>query len=149
MVAQDAVEVVLYACLVEKGANETKSLERLTFDQLIGEITRAGLTVVKSGTLKAMNRQRVLVKHNAQLAEPATVQDYYRASLLATDGLLIQVVGKPLGQVVLADAVSKPELKALIEEATKNIEGQRYPDALIATRKALFLAVDVDYDIRG
>jgi hypothetical protein len=148
IVLQDAVELVLYACLIEKGADETKALESFTFDQLIGEIKRIGLVVIKSGTLKAMNKQRVLIKHHAQLAEPAAVQEYYKASLLATDSLLTEIIGKPLRQVVLADAVSNPELKALIDEATMHIDDRQYMDALIATRKALFLAVEVDYDIR-
>lgn len=148
IVVQDAVELVLYACLIEKGVDEARAVESFTFDQLIGELKRIGLAVIKSGTLKAMNKQRVLVKHHAQLAEPAAVQQYYEASLLATDSLLTEVIGKPLRQIVLADAVSRPELKALIDEATKYIDDRRYMDALITTRKALFLAVEVDYDIR-
>jgi hypothetical protein len=148
IVVQDAVELVLYACLIEKGVDEAKAVESFTFDQLIGELKCIGLAVIKSGTLKAMNKQRVLIKHHAQLAEPAAVQEYYKASLLATDSLLTEVIGKPLRQVVLADAVSKPELKALIDEATMHIDDRRYMDALIATRKALFLAVEVDYDVR-
>jgi hypothetical protein len=149
IVVQDAVELVLYACLIEKGVDEAKAVESFTFDQLIGELKHIGLAVIKSGTLKAMNKQRVLIKHHAQLAEPAAVQQYYEASLLATDSLLTEVIGKPLSQVVLADAISKPELEALINEATMHIEHRRYVDALIATRKALFLAVEVDYDIRN
>ena len=148
IIVQDAVELVLYACLIEKGVDEAKAVESFTFDQLIGELKRIGLAVIKSGTLKAMNKQRVLIKHHAQLAEPAAVRQYYKASLLAADSLLTEVVGKPLRQVVLADAVSGPELKALIDETTKHIDDQRYMEALIATRKALFLAVEKDYDIR-
>ncbi len=103
--------------------------------------------VAKSGTLKVMIKQRVLIKHHAQLAEPAAVQQYFDASLFAADGLLTQVIGKPLRQIVLADAITKAELRALIEEATACIDDGRYMDALIATRKALFLAVETQYDI--
>jgi hypothetical protein len=76
IVLQDAVELVLYACLVENGVNEAKALESFSFDQLIGELRSIGIKVVRSGTLKAMNKQRVLIKHHAQLAEPAAVQEY-------------------------------------------------------------------------
>ncbi len=147
IILQDAVELVLYACLIEASADEGKAIESFTFDQLIGELRRLGLSVVKSGTLKAMNKQRVLIKHNAQLAEPAAVQQYYQASLLATDALLVDIIGKPLQHIVIADAISNPELKLHIEEASVSIETGRYLDALIATRKALFLAIEVDYDI--
>src|SRR5947209_12933588 len=122
IVLQDAVELVLYALLIEKGVDESKAVESLTFDQLIGELKRIGLGIIKSGTLKAMNKQRVLIKHHAQLAEPAAVQQYYQAAILATDGLLTEVVGKPLRQIVLADAISSEESKVHIDEATRCIE---------------------------
>jgi len=147
VVLQDGVELVFYACLIEIGVDESKAVESFTFDQLIGELKRAGLVVAKSGTLKAMNKQRVLIKHHAQLAEPAAVQHYFDASLLATDGLLTKVIGKPLQQVVLADAITKTELRILVTEATAHIEERRYMDALITTRKVLFLALEADYDI--
>jgi hypothetical protein len=147
VVLQDGVELVFYACLIEIGVDESKAVESFTFDQLVGELKRVGLVVAKSGTLKAMNKQRVLIKHHAQLAEPAAVQQYLDASLLATDSLLTQVIGKPLQQVVLADAITKPESKILVEEATACIEERRYMDSLIATRKVLFLAVETEYDI--
>lgn len=147
VVLQDAVELVFYACLIEMGVDESKAVESFTFDQLVGELKRVGLVVAKSGTLKAMNKQRVLIKHHAQLADPAAVQQYFDASRLATDGLLTQVIGKPLQQVVLADAITKEELRTLVEEATACIEERRYMDSLIATRKVLFLAVEIEYDI--
>ena len=95
-----------------------------------------------------MNKQRVLIKHHAQLADPAAVQQYYYASALAADHLLQQVIGKPLQHVVIADAITTPELKYYVSDAIAAIEGQRYFDAMIATRKALFRAVESEYDIR-
>jgi hypothetical protein len=147
IVLQDAVELVLYACLIEKGVDDSKAVESLTFDQLIGELRRLGLRIMKSGTLKAMNKQRVLIKHHAQLAEPAAVQNFFDASLFAIDGILTEIIGKPLRQVVLADAIVDPKLKALVEESSVCIEDRRYIDALIATRKVLFLAVENEYDV--
>jgi hypothetical protein len=147
VVLQGAVELVFYGCLLEMGVDESKAVESFTFYQLVGERKRLGLVVVKSGTLKAMNKQRVLIKHHAQLAEPAAAQQYFDASRLATDGLLMQVIGKPLRQVLLADAITKAELRTLVEEATTCIEQRRCMDSLIATRKVLFPAVETEYDI--
>src|SRR2546422_95075 len=102
VILQDALELVLYSCLLEIGADEEKAIEQFSFDQLIGELRQRRLPIVKSGTLKAMNKQRVLIKHHAQLAEPAAVQLYYRASALAADNLLQYAIGKPLQHVVIA-----------------------------------------------
>jgi len=60
VVLQDAIEAVFYAILIELGIDESKSLERKSFDELIGELKAAGVPVHKSGTLKALNKQRVL-----------------------------------------------------------------------------------------
>ena len=148
IVLQDALELVLYSCLLEIGADEHKSIESFSFDQLLGEFKTHHLTIPKIGTLKAMNKQRVLIKHHAQLAEPAAVQNYYDASLLAANQLLAAIVGKQLQQIVISDAISNPELKILIDEATQAIASKNYLDAMIAIRKALFLAVESAYDIR-
>ncbi len=76
MVLQDAIEAVFYAILIELGIDESKSLERKGFDELIGELKAADIPVPKSGTLKAIKQQRVLTKHYAQVAEPITVRNY-------------------------------------------------------------------------
>lgn len=148
VILQDALELVLYSCLVEIGADEEKALDQLSFDQLIGELRQRDKAIVKSGTLKAMNKQRVLIKHHAQLAEPIAVQQYYKACALAADDLLQRVIGKTLQQVVIADAVTVPEVKDHITEAIAAIEQRRYFDSLVASRKALFSAVEREYDIR-
>jgi hypothetical protein len=148
IVVQDALELVLYSCLLEIGADEEKAIETLSFDQLLGELRQRGLRVVKSGTLKAMNKQRVLIKHHAQLAEPSAVQQYYQVSVLVADDLLKSVIGKPLQHVVIADAISNPELVDQVNDATAAINEQRYLDAMIATRKALYLAIESAYDTR-
>src|SRR5579859_2569240 len=110
IILQDALELVLYCCLLEIGADEEKAIEQCSFDQLIGELRQRHLPLVKSGTLKAMNKQRVLIKHHAQLAEPSAVQQYYRASALVADQLLKHVIGKPLQHVVIADAITGQDL---------------------------------------
>src|SRR5579872_5395832 len=53
IVLQDALELVFYSCLLELGADEHKSIEQFTFDQLIGELRQWNMPILKSGTLKA------------------------------------------------------------------------------------------------
>lgn len=148
VVLQDGVELVLYACLLERGVDQRKSIEKLGFDELIGEIKHLGLALPKSGTLKAMNKQRVLVKHHAQLAEPLAVRNYYEAALFAVNQILVNVIGSTLQHVVIADAVLNPEARVYIEQASQLIEDRHYFEAMISIRKALFLAVEADYDVR-
>ncbi len=148
VILQDAFEFVLYSCLVELGADEVKSIESLTFDQLIGDLRKLGHPIIKSGTLKAMNKQRVLIKHHAQLAEPLNVQNYHQAALQAADALLEKIAGKPLQQIVIADAIRDQNLKQHIADPATAIEDNRYLDAMISCRKALYLSVEAAYDIR-
>ena len=148
VILQDAFEMVLYCCLLELGVDEQKKIDQLTFDQLLGELRAVSFAVTKSGTLAAMNKQRVVVKHHAQLAEPEAVSNYYRIALEAADDLLRRVVGKALRDIVVADGVVKPELKEQILDATNAIAARQYLDAMKSIRKALFLAYEKDYDLR-
>lgn len=93
---QDALEIVILAMLVERDVDEQKTLESKTFDELMGELKKAGVAVPKSGTLKALNKQRVITKHYGQLAEPLTVQVYAEATEVAIDSIVPQVLGKGL-----------------------------------------------------
>ncbi len=149
VILQDAFELVLYSCLVELGEDENLPLESLTFDQLIGTLRKLGHPIIKSGTLKAMNKQRVLIKHHAQLAEPLAVQNYHQAAAQAADALLQKVAGKPLQQIVIAEAINDPNLKRHIAEAVTAIDERRYFDAMVSCRKALYVKVEIAYDIRG
>lgn len=87
---QDALEIIFIAMLTEKNIDEQKALESKTFDELIGELRKAGINVPKSGTLKALNKQRVITKHYGQLAEPVTVQVYAEAVDAAVSSILPQ-----------------------------------------------------------
>lgn len=60
IVLQDAIELVFYASLIEKDIDEETQVEKLDFDQMIGSLIKAGIRVPKSGTLKAMNKLRML-----------------------------------------------------------------------------------------
>jgi hypothetical protein len=144
---QDAVELVLLASLAELGIDEQKNIESFSFDQLIGELRGAGITVPKSGTLKAMNKERVIVKHYGQLAEPKSVRNYIYAAKLAVDSVLKQIVGKDLQSIMLHELLPEGEVKEFFRDAAKEIERGEFFAALVSIRKALFVEVEVDYVI--
>ncbi len=147
IVLQDAVELILLAMLIELGADEEAALEKLTFDQLIGELRSRKVEVPKSGTLKAMNRLRVAAKHYGQLMEPATVQGHLEAALQAIEAVLQSVVGKPLREVYLTELVQPSEARMLLEEAATELSRDRFFESLVASRKAFFLEFEFDYCI--
>ena len=57
--------------------------------------------IIKSGTIKALNKQRVISKHYGQLAEPASVVNYFNISVKFVDALLVEVVGSKLNEIFL------------------------------------------------
>jgi hypothetical protein len=146
---QDALEEVLYALLLERGVDDEKNLERKSFDELIGELKSAGVVVPRSGTLKALNKQRVLVKHNAQLAEPAMVRTYYTAAQEAIASMTQAVLGQSLRDLFIADLLADSESKALLKAAEQAIKERCYLDALVETRKAIFVEFEGEYSVYG
>lgn len=149
VVLQDALEAVLYALLLERGVDDKKNLERKSFDELLGELKAADITVPRSGSLKALNKQRVLVKHYAQLAEPAMVRTYYAAAQEAIASMTQDVLGQSLRDLFIADLLTDSESKDLLKGAEQAIKERRYLDALIETRKAIFVEFEEEYNIYG
>lgn len=149
VVLQDAVEVVFYALLIELGADEGKNLESKGFDELIGELKSAGVKVPKSGTLKAMNKQRVLTKHYAQVAEPITVRNYFDASLTAIESTVTAVTGNSLRALFIADLLPDSEAKAYLKAAEEKISKGEYMSALVETRKAIYVELEEQYNVYG
>lgn len=149
VVLQDALESVLYALLLERGVDDEKNLERKGFDELIGELKASGVVVPRSGNLKALNRQRVLVKHYAQLAEPAMVRSYYAAAQEAITSITTEVLGQSLRDLFIADLLSEGESKRLLKAAEQAIKERRFLDALIETRKAIFVEFEEEYSVYG
>ena len=147
VVLQDAIELVIYSCLIELGADEHKSIENLTFDQLIGELSKLGKPIQKSGTLKALNKQRVIIKHFGQIAEPAAVRNYYDVAQSSTSALLKDVIGKDLQEILLADAIKGDTIRDHIAKACTAIENREYFDALIEIREAIYIAIEEDYSV--
>lgn len=149
IVLQDALEAVFYALLIELGVDEAKNLERKSFDDLIGELKVADVPVPKSGTLKALNKQRVLTKHYAQVAEPTTVRTYLAAARIAIEAVTQKVLGRSIQDLFIADLLFEGEAKGHLKAAETAISDRRYLDALIATRKAIFVEFEEDYNIFG
>lgn len=149
IVLQDAIEAVLYALLLHLGIDEEKNLERKSFDDLLGELRKADVKIPSVGTLKALNKQRVLVKHYAQLAEPAMVHSYYEASQAAISSMTTKVLGQSLRDIFIADMLSEGESKTFLKNAEQAIKSQRFLEALIETRKAIFVEFEEDYSIYG
>lgn len=142
---QDVLEIVFLAMLIEQDVDEVKALESKSFDELIGELKKSGIAVPKSGTLKALNKQRVITKHYGQLAEPLTVQTYAEAADLAIEAIVQRVLGRGYRDVFLADLLAEGEAKEFLIEAATELEEGRYLAALIAVRKALFVEIEVEY----
>ncbi len=147
VILQDALEIVLLAMLTEKDVDEQKALESKTFDELIGELGKLNIKVPKSGTLKALNKQRVITKHYGQLAEPVTVRNYAEAADIAVSKILIQVLGKDFHEIFLSDLLDPGEAKDFLDEAVALLEQGESLQALTAVRKALFVEIEDDYTI--
>src|SRR3990172_10197082 len=112
---QDAIELILLALLTELGVDEQKNLDSKSFDELLGEFRIAGITIPKIGTIKALNKQRVIIKHYGQLAEPATVLNYVQAADILIDSVLTQVVGKTINEIFLTDLLPDCEAKDFLK----------------------------------
>jgi hypothetical protein len=105
--------------------------------------------VPKSGTLKALNKQRVITKHYGQLAEPVTVRGYAEAAEVALSSILPQVLGKSFRDIFLCDLLDAGEARDFLNEAVTLIDQDKPLDALIAVRKALFVEIEHEYVING
>lgn len=146
---QDALEAVFYALLIEMGIDEAKNIERKSFDELVGELKAADVPVPKSGTLKALNKQRLLTKHYAQVAEPITVRTYFEAAQEAVEVTCKKVLGRSIRDLFIADLLADSEAKGHLKSAEAAIADGRFLDALIETRKAIFVEFEEDYNIYG
>ena len=147
VILQDALEIVFYALLIERGVDEKKNIEQLSFDALIGELKKEGIKVPKSGTLKASNKARVLTKHYAQVAEPTTVRNYLQAAQQALEHTVNAVFGKSLTDIYLTDLLDENEAKGFLKQAEKYIAKSQFFDALMEIRKAIFVEFEFDYSV--
>ena len=146
---QDALEIIFLALLTEKDVDEQKTLDYKTFDELISELRKAGVNVPKAGTLKALNKQRVITKHYGQLADPVTVRGYAEAADVAVSSILPQVLGKNFRDIFLSDLLDAGEARDFLNEAAALLDKDEPLDALIAVRTALFVEIEHEYAIDG
>jgi len=142
---QDFVELVVLAALDELDVDEQRSLESKSFDELLGELKNINVPVIKSGTIKALNKQRVISKHYGQLSEPASVINYFNVATQFVDTLLEAVVGAKLQEIFLTDILKDGEVKDLVRESIDKSSKANFMDALILLRKAFFLAYEREY----
>lgn len=145
---QDTLEIVFLSCLKEINADQEKNLESLSFDQLIGELGTRGVKVPKSGTLKALNKQRIIVKHYGQLTDPTSTTTYLEAAEAAISSILGQVVGKEITDVFLSDSLpADHKVQPFLQLAARLIEASDFFSALLEIRKAYFIEIESDYCI--
>lgn len=144
---QDFVELVVLAALDERDVDEQRSLESKSFNELLGELKKAGVQIIKSGTIKALNQQRVISKHYGQLAEPVSVINYFNAATKFVDALLQDVVGAKLQEIFLADILKEGEIKNIVKESIEQSGDEKFLDALSSLRKAFFLAYEIEYSV--
>lgn len=144
---QDSIELIVLAMLNEKGVDETKALQSKSFDGLLDELKKSGITISKLVNIKALNKQRVLVKHYGQLADPAAVRNYAEAADTLIQSVLPQVTGKTLQDIFLSDLVPDCEAKIYLQNAIKLSEQGKYLEGLIEIRKAFFVEYEIEYAI--
>jgi len=147
IVLQDAIELIFLGVLIEKSVDEIKSIESFSFDQLIGELKKQDVKVIKSGTLKALNKQRVIIKHYGQVSEPQTVGNYYNVAQEAANSVLEQVIGKKIDQIVLNELIRNEETSKYLTEACEALEQEKYFKCLVSVRKAIYIEIEQDYCI--
>jgi len=144
---QDFVELVVLAVLDELDTDELRNLESKSFDELLGELKKLKVPVVKSGTIKALNKQRVISKHYGQLSEPASIINYFNTAMVFADALLEHVVGSKLQEIFLTDILKDSPSKEFIKEAIDIAGNGEYLQALTLLRKAFFLSYEREYCI--
>ena len=144
---QDFVELVVLAALDELDVDEQRNLESKSFDELLAELKKQGVPIIKSGTIKALNKQRVISKHYGQLTESVSAVNYFNVAELFVDDLLNRVTGKKLQEIFMTDLLSEGAVKETVKHAVTLSDQTNYFEALIELRKAFFLAYERDYSI--
>lgn len=147
VVLQDAVELIFLSSLIELGVDEISPLEGLSFDQMIGALGKQGVKVPKSGTLKAMNKQRVIVKHYGQIVDFQSLSTYLDASNLAIDTICHQVFGKSIDDIYRTEIIGDAPSASHLDAAIKSLEAGDIWETLVSVRKAIFEEIEEDYCI--
>lgn len=146
---QDALELVVFGSLMVLGVDEERSLKKVSFDELLGELRRKGIKIPNLTKLKSLNEQRVLAKHAGEVAEPVTVRSFHDAALRAIDSITLQVLGKSLTDFFVCDVVTQGKTREHLKASALAIDEGRFLDSMVACRKAFYLAFEKPYDISG
>lgn len=133
--------------LDEIDTNETNNIESKSFDELLGELKKHKIKIVKSGTIKALNKQRVIAKHYGQLTEPMSVVNYFTVAITFTNTLLQNVVGRTLDEILVTDVLNQGITKELVETAIIHAEKEQFLNALEYLRRAFYLSYENQYSI--
>ncbi len=145
MLLQDGVELVLIAILSERGFDT----EKLNYYQCIAKINDSGIEVPNDSVMKALNKQRVLIKHYGRLIEPVEAARMYNEVYTILDCILQDAIGKRIEDIFLSELISDSEAKKHLNIAFKCIDEGRFFDALVEIRKAIFLEIEKDYSIEA
>jgi len=144
IILQDFVELVVLALLDERDVN---NLESKSFDELLGELKKNQIPMIKSGTIKALNKQRVICKHYGQLCEPVSVVNYLTVASQFTDAALMAVYGKNLNEIFATDLLHDSPAKNFINQAIFAAEEKKYLEALCDLRRAFYVSYEYQYCI--
>lgn len=147
IILQDAVELIFLACLRELEVDNERDIDNLGIKKMLQVFHEKGFTVIKQDKIKALDKQRVIVKHFGQQADIGTVKEYHAAALEAVDDLLVKILGQPLDEIMLHQLVLSEPTRNVVQEAIAALDRGDWVDALAATRKALFIEIENEYNI--
>lgn len=143
---QDAIELAILGILNEID-EEQKNYESKSFDELLGELKKYKINIHKSGTLKALNKQRVIAKHYGQMSEVSSVQNYYNVSEIFLDNLLKDIFGKNLLEIHLYDILENNDVKEFICSAIEAANQNDFVKGLILLRRAFYKSYEHQYSV--
>lgn len=148
IILQDAIELVFIACLRHLDIDKKRNIDDLGIDKMMQAFQdEKQISILKRDKIRALNKQRVIVKHFGQNADVATVKEYHVAALEAVDDLLIKVIGQPLDEIMLHQLILSEDTKKAVQAAIEFINQSEWFEALAAIRMALFIEVENEYNI--
>lgn len=146
IILQDSVELFFLASLFEMGCNNMKDVG---FEKIVSKLEELGIAIPELTKIKALNKERVIVKHYGQIGNPGTIHGYFIAAKESVNSVLKQVISKTIDEIVVADQLSDSEIRTHFIEAERNIENREFFQALISIRKGIYLAFEQDYNIEA
>ena len=143
---QDALEIFLVAASEHVEATVS---HRTDFPQYL-DLINAKLSPDElpfRARLLEINRVRINSKHHAIAPNSTELISYIRNARDFFDQACTQLFARDFWTISLVALLDDGKKKELLTEAEHAFEEKRFPDCLIACRKALFLEFEVAYDI--